>query len=289
MKPCMLAKCQQGCGCKSLRGRESMSDIFTFIRLAWENIWKQKAIWLFSVLSVVPQFLFRIFPNKPQPSLFVLILLIGVFIVFIYFWYASNIGVPYLAYCFSIGKTVNVRDTFTAINKFSGRIIGFSCLGLLTLLPCLIFAVIISTRDSNFTTNFPNDTTLILLPLSLLSAFWHFCIVGFFANDWGIRKSIKEAWILYTNHFKILASVGIILRGILQIINIATVSFVLLIQSGFTSSSLSNLNFINPVAALSDNILFLLINAVVQITWLPFAAFVYILAYLKFSSAKIHI
>ena len=251
-------------------------------------MWQQKTIWLFSALSIAPQLLFRIFPIKPQPSLLVLLLLIGILIISIYFWYASVIGVPYLAYCFSIGRTMSIRETLFAINKFSGRVVGFSCLSVLILVPCFLLVAIFSTRDSAFPANLSANLLLAFLPLSIFNSIWDFSIIGFFAKDLGVRKSIKEAWTLFSNHFIVLASIGIILRGILQIINIIVVCLTLLIQSGFDTTSLSNLNFINPSLSLSHNILFLLINAVVQISWPPFTAFVFILAYLKFSSAKIH-
>jgi len=181
---------------------------------------------------------------------------------------------------------VSVRETLFAINKFSGRVVGFSCLSVLIIVPCFLLVVIFSTRDSTFPANLSGNLFLAFLPISIFNSIWNFSIVGFFAKDLGVRKSIKEAWTLFSNHFIVLASIGIILRGILQIINIATVSLVILIQSGFNISSLRNLNFINPAASLSNNPLFLLLNAIVQITWLPFAAFVFILAYLKFNSTK---
>ena len=168
-----------------------MSDIFTVIRLAWKNTWKQKAVWLFSALSVVSQLLSRIFPIKPEPSLFLSLMALVELFISISFWLASVTGVPYLTYCFSIGKPATIRETLSTIRTFSGRVFGFSCLGFLTLLPCLFFAAIISARNSNFLTNYSTHITQALLPSSLSSAVAYFTVVGFFANDLRIWKSIK--------------------------------------------------------------------------------------------------
>jgi hypothetical protein len=264
-----------------------MSDALTFIILGWKNIWQQKAIWLFSSLPILSQ-LFPVFQSKLEPSSLLSLLDLVESFISIILWLASVTGVSYLAYCFSIGELATVSETISAIKKFSGRVFRFSCLGFLIIVPCLLFAITTSTRNPNFPANLSINLILATLPLSLFTAVWYFSIIEFFANDLGIWKSIKKAWILHTDHFKILASIGIILTGTFQIIIAVAGGLAVLIQSGFDTTSLSNLNFINPYASLSHNILFLLLSAAIQIIWSPFIASVFTLAYLKFSSAKIH-
>ena len=88
-----------------------MADVFLFIRQGWDNIWRQKIIWLFGALPILDQ-LFRTFQIEPGQNLSVLLLsLIEVLISIILTW-VSFIGVPYLAYCFSIGRASDAQEHY---------------------------------------------------------------------------------------------------------------------------------------------------------------------------------
>src|SRR5258708_23266513 len=112
-----------------------MTDVLLFLRYGWQNIWKQKTIWLFSALVFLMPFL----PKPPSPpksiSLGLLSILYSIFAFLVRFY--STIGVPYLAYCFSIGRSVTIQETFFAIRRFSWRVAGCSCLSLIIFSPAL--------------------------------------------------------------------------------------------------------------------------------------------------------
>ena len=262
-----------------------MADVFLFIRQGWNNIWKQNTIWLFGALPI----LFQLFPSsqsKPVQDLSDVFLPLVALLILLISTLLSMIGVPYLAYCFSIGKPASVQETLSAVRKFSARVIGCSCLGLIILVPCLFLAFTISTNTSTQTLSTSNKFILMLFPLSIFSALWDFSFFGFFANDSGIRKNLKDAWTLFTAHFGVLAILGIILVIIFHIFSIVAGISTLLIQSGFDLTSLSKLDYINPSMSLSKNILFVLISGLGQTIFTVFGASVFAIAYLKYSSVK---
>ncbi len=264
-----------------------MADMFLFIQYGWKNIWKRYTIWLFSALPIFDQ-LFRAIQFKHEenwlwPFLYLTEETISIILIFICY-----IGVPYLVYCYSIRKPVTIHETLITVMKFSGRVIGLFFLSLLLFSPFFLLVVFISLKYSPQSPHIPNSLVIAFDMLSAFAALWQFSIAGFFINDWGIWQSIKEAWALFKNHFGILAMLGIILAVLLRSYNIASGIFTVLIQSGFNITSLSKLNYINPNTNLSNNLLFVLISGIGQIAYIPFSASVFILAYLKYSNAKVH-
>lgn len=264
---------------------KTMADVFLFLRQGWNNIWKQNTIWLFGALPIFHQ-LFIAFQIEPGQNLSGSLLSLGEILISTILSLVSFMGVPYLAYCFSIGRSSTVQETLFAIRKFSGRVIGCSCLVFLILVPYLFLAFTISTNASTQKPEVSNQVTLMFLPLSIFGALLDFSIFGFFANDSGIRKNLKDAWTLFTAHFGVLAILGIILVIIFHIFSIAAGISTLLIQSGFGLTSLSKLDYINPSMTLSRNILFVLINGLGQTIFSVFNASVFALAYLKYSGVK---
>jgi len=264
---------------------KTMADVFLFIKPGWNNIWRQKIIWLFGALPILDQ-LFRTFQIEPGQNLSVLLLSLIEVLISIILSLVSLIGVPYLAYCFSIGRSSTIQETLFAIRKFSGRVIGCSCLGFLILSPCLLLILGISIDNTTQPPHISNQFILMLFPLSIFSAMVDFSFFGFFANDSGIRKNLKAAWDLFTAHFGVLAMLGIILVIIFRIFSAAAGISTLLIQSGFDITALSKLDYINPSMTLSRNILFVLINGLGQTIFSVFGASVFAMAYLKYSGIK---
>src|SRR5688572_14346562 len=262
-----------------------MTDVFLFIRQGWNNIWKQNAIWLFGALPILDQ-LFRTFQIEPGQNLSVLLLSLIENLISIILSLVSFIGVSYLAYCFSIGKSSTIQETLFAIRKFSGRVIGCSCLGFLILSPCLLLMLGISIDNTTQPPDISNKFILMIFPLSIFSAIWEFSFFGFFANNSGIRKSLKAAWELFTAHFGVLAMLGIILGIMFRIFSAAAGILTLLIQSGFDITSLSKLDYLNPFMSLSRNLLFVLISGLGQTIFSVFGASVFALAYLKYRGVK---
>jgi hypothetical protein len=195
--------------------------------------------------------------------------------------------VPYLAYCFLIGNSATIQETMSAVKKFSGRVIGCSCLGFLALSPLLFWALAVSINSSTRTLELSNKTILVFLPLSIFIALLQFTIVSFFENDWGIRQSLDKAWSLFKSHFGVLAILGLILTIIFRVYSAMSGTLTVLIQSGFDITSISNLNIFNPFTSLNKNLLFIFINGIGQTIFTPLSASVFISAYLKYSDVKL--
>jgi len=263
-----------------------MADVSLFIQRGWQNIWKQKTIWFFSALPVISELFFRTY-NRGEQNLVLLCLYLVITILVIVLEVVSLIGVPYQAFSFSIGRTAAVQETLDAVRKFLWRTIGCSALGILLLLPCFLLVLGIALNNSVPPSQISSTLLLVFIPFSIFSCLWDFSIFGFFENDWGIRKSIEKAWSLFTSHFGALVLLGILIVVLLRISTAMTGVLTILLQSGFDIASLSKLNYIDPAATLSNNMLFELISGVNQIIFNTFSISVYALAYLKYSGVQI--
>ncbi|HVN16446.1 MAG TPA: hypothetical protein VMT73_11945, partial [Anaerolineales bacterium] len=111
-----------------------MSDVILFLNHGWKSIWKQQTIWLFSALQIVYSLLNIFLVGKTTTLLFLFVWLLADIIAIVLIL-VSYIGVPYLAYCFLTGRPATVRETLSAVKKFSGRVIGCSFLAILALTP----------------------------------------------------------------------------------------------------------------------------------------------------------
>jgi len=263
-----------------------MADVFLFIRHGWKNIWKQKTIWLFSMLPILNQ-LFNTFRAERTTDFLPSFIFLMASFVFIILIYISFIGVPYLAYCFLIGKSATIQETLSAAEKFSGRVIGCSCLGIIAFSPVFLLALAVSTNNSTHALQLSNKTILILLPFSIFAAVPQFTIVSFFENDWGIRQSLDKAWHLFKSNFGALSILGLILVITFRAYSAMSITLTVLIQSGFDITSISNLNMFIPSTSLSKNLLFVLINGIGQTIFTPLSASIFISAYLKYSDVKL--
>lgn len=261
-----------------------MADVTSFIKHAWQNIWKQKRIWLFSALTVITPFVLPTY-NNGEKNLGLLFLQLLIEFVVIILSLISFIGVRFLAYNFSIGKSATIQETLDAVNQFLWRVIGCSCIAFLLIVPCffLVFGVALQKLPRPEALS---STTLVLMPLYIFACLGDFTIFGFFENDWGIRKSIKNAWKLYTAHFGELATLGISLIVLYRVVSALLGIVTVLAQSGFHAASLNNLNIVSPFTTLSRNPLFMLINGISEAIFSTLSASVFALAYLKYSGGK---
>lgn len=256
------------------------------MRHGWKSIWKQKSIWLFSAITILSQ-LYNVIQVKRPTELLPSLIALAVSLFFIYLFYVSYIGVPYLAYNYLIGKPVTIQETLSAVKKFSGRVIGCSCLGFLALSPLLFWVLTVSINSSTHRLEISNNTILALMPFSVFTALPQFAIVGFFENDWGIRQSLDKAWSLFKSNFSVLAILGLLLITVFRIYSVLSGILTILIQSGFDLTSISNLNALNPFASLSKNLLFVLINGVGQMIFTPLSVSIFISAYLKYNDVRV--
>jgi len=146
----------------------------------------------------------------------------------------------------------------------------------------LVFTLISSPESSQIT----DRAALLLLPISLFTSMSYFTMFEFFANDRGIRESLKNAWDSFTSHFSTLAIIGLMLGLISWICTIFFGMVTVLIQSGFDMTALSNINYITPSASLGTNVLFVLMNGIAQIVITPFSVSTFALAYVKYAGVK---
>ncbi len=262
-----------------------MADVLFFMRSGWGNIWKQKTIWVFSAISIPGQ-IFNFFVKQPDSNLVAAFYYLVVNILFLIVNYISLFGVPYAAYCFSNGKVVNVPDTFSAVKKFAWRMLGSSCLLGLVLMPFMCGLLLFGMDRSTVPAHISDWAVFLLLPSSLFSGMWYFTMFEFFAYDGGIRESLKNAWELFTSHFSTLAILGISMTVAASLFTILSGVFTVLIQSGFELTALSDINYINPSAALGSNVLFVFVNRIVLIVLTPFYSSTFALAYLKYTSSR---
>jgi hypothetical protein len=262
-----------------------MADIFFFIQQGWKIIWKQNTIWLFSLLVPLYEFLL-VFPIKKEANSLWPFLSVAKGIISFALVYITFIAIPYIAYCYAIGKLVTIRETLIAVRKFSGRIIGCSCLGLLMISPFLCLEPVILRRYSTDSVQSSSFLLLVSLLTFVFDAMVPFSLAGFFANDWGIRQTLSEAWALYTDHFLILAVLGISVQIIFHINYAISAVLAVLIQSGFAVNSLSGLNYFNPNSTLSGNLLYLLISGIGLLIIAPLHQSIFMIAHLKYSDAK---
>jgi len=263
-----------------------MSDVFLFIQQGWRNIWRQKSIWLFSVLPVVSQIILPTY-DRGEQNIAMLCLYLVVTVLAIVVWDVSVIGVPYQAFTFTIGRSATIQETLAAVRRFSWRIVGCSALGIFLLLPCLFLGIGIALNNSIQPSQVSNMLILVFLPLSIFSCLWSFAVFGFFENEWGIRTSLANAWGLFTSHFGALALLGILVVGIWQTGSVIAGMLSIVLQSGSNTASLSNLNYLNPSTTLGSDPLFVLINGVNQAIYNSLSASIFVLAYLKYRGEKV--
>jgi hypothetical protein len=259
-----------------------MKDVFLFIENGWKIIWKQKLIWLFSAIPLFNQ-LFLSFQGKQESNLLGAFLSLTVVFIYGTLSFISLIGVPYIAYNFSVEKPVTILETLLAVKKFSWRVIGCSCLGFILISPFFLLVLANSINNATLTLQNTDKAILLSLPLSFSSPLWYFSMFGFFANDRSIWQSAKNAWALFTAHFSILAALGMGMAIIYRIYFTVSGIILVLIQSGFDTTSLATLNYLNPAASLTKNFWFMLFNGIGGVIFTPFTTFVFALAYLKYS------
>src|SRR5688572_23659510 len=214
-----------------------MNEVFFFLKQGWNNIWKQWMVWVFIALPIFFQS-FLTFETGQQSDLPVALISLVGNSIYLLLTLISAIGAPYLAYSFSIGKPATVRETLSAVHKFSGRAIGCSCFVALILVPCLYLVAILSRHPSLQPFQSSTQFIIILLLFSFFGAMIEFPLFEFFAKDVGLRESLRESWRLLTAHFYPLATLGLILTFISRLIAVASGMLTVLIQSGFDTASL---------------------------------------------------
>jgi len=203
----------------------------------------------------------------------------------IYFSFLSLAGMSFVAYHTTVGSLTNLSTAFQASKKLFWRVVALSFLLLVFFAPCaFVFAFsfwrFLQIKD------FPHVVLLTSIPLSIFTAMWYFPITEAIANDSKIGKSLRAAWTVFTSHFVNLTIIGLLLIGALHLINIVISIAVLLVQSGFDISALSQLDFIYPQLSFLGNRFYELLLAIPQAAWQAYSISIFTVAYLEYNSAK---
>jgi hypothetical protein len=258
-----------------------MTDVLLFLRQGWKHIWKQNNIFLFSSLMVLTQFMYFFARGPLEKPALIFIPIVG-----LVFSFVNLIGVPFLAYRFLIGNPASVRDALTATRTYWPRVIGCSGLVLLIISPIVFILFFVA----NIFPSIRGETRTIFAMLGLLfmpfNSIVDFCLFGFFANNDDIGQSLKKAWSLFTSYFWTLAVLSVILSTLLRGSALLAAVLTLLLQSGFDSTSLREINLLTPGLLLTDNILYVFISGVGSIILMPFNSLVHGSAYLKYAAAE---
>jgi hypothetical protein len=262
-----------------------MSDIPLLLLRGWKNIWKEKILWLFSALVLVEPLVRTIQIQKSVGLLSSFLNLIEslVFLVLICVSYA---GVPYVAYCIAADKPVNIQTTFLAVKKFLWRFFVSTLLLGIFYAPCLCSVYFFLIKQPPQISDFSHNLYFAVIPLSIFSALWDFLLAEIIRSDSGIRESLKTAWSVFSNHFFVLAAIGIALAGASYVISITTGMATILIQYNFNLSSLSKLDYLSPALSFIGNNWYKLLSATALTFWNTYITSVFISAYLKYANIK---
>lgn len=263
-----------------------MLDISSLLQDGWKNIWKNKILWVFSVLTLIEPLIRLVFPI--QKSVDLLSALFNIIMGFapFYFRVISFAGVSYINYCIAIDKEVNFQTAYQASKTLFWRIVTLIFVLFLFSAPCYFTVFIISYKEPFQIVDFTHNFFFTLIPLSIFDAMWYFVITETIANGSKIGKSLKTAWTVFTYNFASLAIIGALLVIVFYIMNISIGVIIMLTQTSFDFTSLSKLDFISPYLSFPNNNFYKLASAVAQTIWHTYSTSVFTIAYLKYGGAK---
>ena len=118
-----------------------MSDISLFFRLGWENLWKEKILWLFSSLVLIDTLVRFVIPIQTSHNFLLSFLSLVVSFIFLVLMFISYTGTTHVAYSIVTGNPVGIQETFQAAKKFFWRAFGSTCLFLLFFIVFLILCL----------------------------------------------------------------------------------------------------------------------------------------------------
>jgi len=255
-----------------------MSNISLFFRYGLSDIWKEKTIWLFVALSLA-QGLFNIpLTEKNLWWLWGILSVIG-----LVFYFACNIGVPFITYCVFIGEPVTIPKTFQAVRKSFKRIVTLFLGAVILVIPCICSTSFFSLNQPLQPSYISQHPFWILWPWYFFTAFFYFSIAEIVIKDFGIRKSVKNAWRLFSSHLKDAVLMGIIVVTVGWLTNTFIGMLIMLIQSGFDTTSLNTIDYINPALSFSGNIFYYSATAISSAMLSTYTTIIFVFAYLKYN------
>jgi hypothetical protein len=267
-----------------------MSDISLFFRCGWENLWKEKLLWLFSSLVLIDPLLRFLIPTQTSNNFLLSLLNLVASFVFLAVTFISYIGTTHIAYSVAADNPVNIQEAFQASKKFFWRVFGSTCLFslffILFFVLCFLSVFIFYFRRSPQSSDYSYFFFFTSMFFYIFAAPWYFLLAEIVVNDSKIGKSMENAWDLFIEHFAVLVVIGIILSSISYAVNITISMATMLVQYNFDFTALVKFNFIVPSLSFVNNKLYLLEISTVYTAWRTCSTSIFMVAYLKYSSLK---
>jgi hypothetical protein len=265
-----------------------MSEISSLFQRAWENIWKNRVLWLFSSLVLIDPLLRLVIPIQKSNDLTSSLLKLVIGFASIYFMFMSYAGVSFVAYCIAIGKPIDFQTAFQSAGTLFWRIIGLTFLLFVFVAPFLCSVFVLTFKQPPQITDFAHNFFFAAIPLSIFAAMWYFPITEMIVNGSKIGNSLKTAWTVFTHNFVKLAIIGLLTGGVFYVINLFVSMATVLVQNSFDFSALKALDFISPHLSFTGNNYYSLITTMAQTAWHTYSTSIFTLAYLKYSGVKMN-
>jgi hypothetical protein len=263
------------------------SEISSLLKRGWNNLWKNRILWLFSGLALIASILRLIIPNQKSDDLPSSFLNFMISLTSFYFTVIGDAGTSFVAYCIAIGNPVDFETAFQASRRLFWRIVGLTFLLLLLVAPFACVLVFAFWRFMQIK-DIPHDIYLAAIPLSIFSALWSFTITEMIANNSRIGTSLKTAWTVFTDNFVKLAAIGLLLIGVSRVVDLSIGMATMLVQNNFDVSALSKLDFIYPQLSFPDSSFFRLMTVISQMVMQTYGTSIFTVAYLKYHGAKMN-
>jgi hypothetical protein len=262
------------------------TQISSLLKHGWENLWKNKVLWLFSSLVLIEPLARLIVPIQKSDDLPSSLFDLVASLASIYFTILSIAGVAFVAYCIAIANPVGFQTAFQASKRLFWRIVALSFLVLILLVPYI--CVIAFSFRQLLQIDIRHNFFFISILLSVFAAMWYFPITETIANSSKIGESLKTAWALFIHNFVNLAIIGLLLISILRVMGISISMALMLVQNNFDVSALGKLDFISPELSFPNNNFYNLMTAIVRTIWQTYSTSIFTFAYLKYSGTTMN-
>ncbi len=262
-----------------------MVDISSFLKIGWENIWKNKSLWGFSFLILIEP-IARIFvPHQTNPDLFASLLSFAIDLASYYLLILSIVGVSFISYHIAVGESTNLQVAYQTSKRIFWHVAGlmFALSLLLSPFTCAVF--VYSYKYSPQFTDITRNFLVASIPLSAFSAIFHFSLAEIVINNAKIVKGLKSAWTIFFKHFVVLIALGLLLAITSYLINAIFSAGLMVTQNNLDILSLKNLDFLSLYSSFTNNNFYKLASTILAIFWGTYNTSVFMVAYLKYNRA----
>jgi hypothetical protein len=260
-----------------------MAEVSSLLKNGWENIWKNKTLWVFSFLVLTEPVIRLIIPIQKGVDLPSSFFNLVVGFISIYFSFLSDAGVSFVSYRIAIHEPTNLQTAYQASKNIFWRVVAVTFTIFLIISPCICSVFMLSFKQPLQIADFSHNFFFTSIPLSVFSAIFYFPITEMIANNSKVGKSLKAAWTIFTFHFASLAIIGLLLALVSYLANLSVSATFLLSQNSFDLTSLGKLDFISPHLSISNNNFYKLISAFFTSVWTTYSTSVFTVAYLKYN------